>query len=175
MNIFVLSTDTNLEFITFITISPACSDHKITAKPQRAKMCSWNLYQKILHQYPNSVLGSHICRNCERIFLATDLTDHEDVQNVTADPDFDVSTEKPGELVDVEIRLKLKADLDILCNNLGVQTVEHQLLQPVEEVSQTTVIYYKKIYQNLQEKLSQEFAKRVAPGQSEQFLKMLSS
>lgn len=138
-------------------------------KINKTEMCSWSLYSVIVKKYPGFVLGSFICRSCKKKVLAGE-NNNNDCENM--DPNF--CLQNPGEYTQEQQRLKLKTDLNALCENLGVQSV-HQILKPVSELSNTILLQYKRTLKSLKDKLEEEFAKRVAPGQSEEFMKLISA
>lgn len=139
----------------------------------KAEKISWQLYSFVKSVDLDFVLGSMICKPCQKKLnkLKTETQmECENDDDLTADPDFVPAVP----IVEDEEMLKRRERLDVMTNFFGMERVHYQINKNIEDMSTGSLNYFRSVHQRLQQKLTDMFCDLVAPGQEERMKLVLN-
>lgn len=128
---------------------------------------SWKLYNFVKSDDPSFILGSLICKTCQRIInkmMAEEETDEDE---------NDPEDYQPHSTVDELDKSKKREQLDCLTNLLGIKRVRFQINSNIEDMSNSSLNYFRGVHNHLQAALTDTYCELVAPGQHVQMKKEL--
>lgn len=139
--------------------------HKINSKEKGMKV-SWKVYNFVKSEDPSFILGSLICKTCQLKInkMITDTSDEDESDTDVYQPDL---------VIDKLDKSKKRAQLDSLTNLLGVKRVRFQINSNIEDMSNSSLNYFRGIHKQLQTNLTDTFCRLVAPEQDVQMKKEL--
>lgn len=132
-------------------------EHPTDSRTRGSKV-TWELYMYVKALDTNFVLGSLICKVCQKKLRKVMSSEDDDNSD---DPDF--VPEIP--FLDDEEKLVRRTQLDSLTSTLGVDRIRFQLTSHIEDVDIKSLNYLRRSHQGMQNRLTDEFCRLVAPGQ----------
>lgn len=132
---------------------------------------SWYLYQYVKSLDPKFVLGSLICKSCSTKLYSM-MRQESDETNSDVDMDPDCVPSVP--IIDENERQKRRKKLDALSEILETDRIRYQIASNIQDMSDTSLKYFQRKYQEMQNSLMNKFCSFVAPGQEKEFMNFLN-
>lgn len=150
--------------------STLCKHFQHKNSTAKGSKVSWELYKFVRASDPQFVLGSLICAKCQKK-LREKLDESMECDN---DSDAEDSTYVPETVIsDDDDKMLRRHQLDDLTNALGVERVRFQINSNIQDMSTSSINYFRHLHAVMQSNLTDKFCSLVAPGQQDELRHIL--